>query len=230
MAEQFAEFTSDAQHAFSLAEAEARALSHNYIGQEHLLLGLFELEHGPMPALRDRLGISPEKVREGVMVLIGPGAQPLQGELGMTPRLKRAVQLAADEAKVERQSLTSSAHLLCGLLLEGTGVGAGVLQSFGVTVEQVREFIRPQPLMMRAAKEALSEWADQNRGLKRYLLTLPVDLFQEVQELAERQQTNVADLLRRFTRLGLLATRIQETPGSALIIREGDSEQRILLL
>lgn len=56
------------------------------------------------------------------------------------------------------------------------------------------------------------------------------DLFQEVQDLADRQHTNVVDPLRRFTRLGLLAARKQETPGAALIIREGETEQRVLLL
>jgi hypothetical protein len=71
---------------------------------------------------------------------------------------------------------------------------------------------------------------DQDRGVKRYLLAMPNGLFQEVQALADRQHTNVADLLRRFTRLGLLAARIQETPGAALVIREGDTEQRLLLL
>ena len=220
----------DAQQAFGLAEAEARAFQHNYLGQEHLLLGLLALTEGPVPDLRERLGLSPEKVREAITRLIGRGATPVEGELGMSPRLKRAVQLAVDEAKAQGQSLASGAHLLCGLLLEGAGVGAGVLQSFGITVEQVREIIRPQPLTVRAAKDALSEMVAQDRGLKRYLLTLPADLFQEVQDLADRQQTNVAELLRRFTRLGLLAARLQETPGAALIIREGDTEQRVLLL
>ena len=183
-----------------------------------------------MPAIRARFGVSPAKVREAITTLIGRGTKPPEGELGMTPRLKWAVQLAVDEAKAAGQPLTSGAHLLCGLLLEGTGVGAGVLQSFGVTAEQVRELIRPQPLVIRAAKDALSEMVEQDRGLKRYLLTLPADLFQEVQDLADRQHTNVAELLRRFTRLGLLAARLQETPGAALVIREGETEQRVLLL
>jgi hypothetical protein len=65
---------------------------------------------------------------------------------------------------------------------------------------------------------------------KRYTLVLPEELFVEVQELADKRQTTVVDLLRRFIKLGLLAARIEEIPGSALIIREGDTERQILLI
>jgi hypothetical protein len=67
-------------------------------------------------------------------------------------------------------------------------------------------------------------------GLKRYSLVLPEDLFTAIQELAEQRQTTVVDLIRRFIKLGLIAAKIEDTPGAALIIRDGDTEQQIIFL
>jgi hypothetical protein len=67
-------------------------------------------------------------------------------------------------------------------------------------------------------------------GLKRYSLALPEDLFTAIQELADKRQTTVVDLIRRFIKLGLIAAKIEDTPGAALIIRDGDTEQQIILL
>jgi hypothetical protein len=67
-------------------------------------------------------------------------------------------------------------------------------------------------------------------GLKRYSLVLPEDLFAAIQALADQRQTTVVDLIRRFIKLGLIAAKIEDTPGAALIIRDGDSEQQIILL
>jgi hypothetical protein len=67
-------------------------------------------------------------------------------------------------------------------------------------------------------------------GLKRYSLVLPEDLFTAIQELADQRQTTVVDLIRRFIKLGLIAAKIEDTPGAALIIRNGDTEQQIILL
>ena len=67
-------------------------------------------------------------------------------------------------------------------------------------------------------------------GLKRYSLVLPEDLFTAIQALADQRQTTVVDLIRRFIKLGLIAAKIEDTPGAALIIRDGDTEQQIILL
>jgi hypothetical protein len=67
-------------------------------------------------------------------------------------------------------------------------------------------------------------------GLKRYSLVLPEDLFMAIQELADQRQTTVVDLIRRFIKLGLIAAKIEDTPGAALIIRDGDTERQIILL
>ena len=70
----------------------------------------------------------------------------------------------------------------------------------------------------------------RTKGLKRYTLTLPEDLFDEIHDLAERRQTTVVDLLRRFIKLGLIAANVDETDNAALIIREGDSEREIVFI
>lgn len=224
------DLTPSAQQALDQAEAEARAFNHHYIGQEHLLIGLLGLAEEPIATIRQKYGISQEKVRELIGATIGKAHEPPEGEIGPTPRCKRAVQLAIEEATAQGRPLASGSDLLRGLLLEGTGIGATTLQGLGVTLEQVSEAGAPGSFIARAVKDAVTAWVERDRGLKRYLLTMPADLYQEVQTLAEQQNTNVAELLRRFTRLGILATRVQSTPGASLILREGDSEQRILLL
>src|SRR5262245_58664691 len=78
--------------------------------------------------------------------------------------------------------------------------------------------------------ESTSQSAQHTPGVKRYNLVLPEDLFTALQELADKRQTTVVDLIRRFIKLGLIAAKVEETPDAALIIREGDTEQRIILL
>jgi ATP-dependent Clp protease ATP-binding subunit ClpC len=231
MMSQAMEYGVDAQQALARAEAEARALGHGYIGQEHLLIALWHVEEGPVAAVRAQFGLSPERLRDAIKALVMAGSGQASSDLSYTPRLAQALRFAADEAKGAGQAPIAAIHLLCGLILEGTGVGAGVLQSLGVTIEHVRETYRPLPFGVAAMQAAMTaELVEQDRGIKRYLFAMPMTLYQEVQELADRQHTNVADLLRRFTRLGLLAARLQDSPNASLIIRDGATEQRILLL
>jgi hypothetical protein len=144
-------------------------------------------------------------------------------------------------------------HLLLGLIAEGTGVGAGVLGSLGVTAERARDGIiraiaalePPSEHSERPAAPAdessdastrppldnwFAQWQEREKTSKRYSLVLPESLFNEVQELSEREQTTVVEVMRRFIKLGLLATRIQETPNASIVIREGGREREILLL
>ncbi len=75
-----------------------------------------------------------------------------------------------------------------------------------------------------------SNVAEKTTGLKRYNLTLPDELFKELQQVADKRHTTVVDLLRRFIKLGLIATNLEDTPDAALIIREGDTEREVILL
>ncbi len=90
----------------------------------------------------------------------------------------------------------------------------------------------PQRSDKLPAEQALTEPNpnQSSKGLKRYNLVLPEELFNAVQALADKRQTTVVELIRRFIKLGLIAAKLEDTPGAALIIREGDEEQRIVLL
>ena len=220
MADPFSKFTERARRVLTYAEEEARRFPHNYIGTEHLLLGLVRVEDGVAVKMLANMGVAPRDVRSAVEYLVGPSREPAPGALPYTPRTKRVLELAKDEAKRFKCHYIGTEHQLLGLLREGEGVAAKVLAGLGVTLARAREEMQ----------RAFTQEMEGDRELRRYTLVLPESLFREVQELADRDHTAMVEVLRRFIKLGLLATRIQETPGSALIIREGDKERQILLL
>ena len=88
----------------------------------------------------------------------------------------------------------------------------------------------PDPTDATPAHATPSRSQPRTPGLKRYSLVLPEDLFTAIQALADQRQTTVGDLIRRFIKLGLIAAKIEDTPGAALIIRDGDTERQIILL
>ena len=230
----FDKFTERARQVMTYAQEEARGLNHNYLGTEHILLGLMRVEEGVAAKILAGFGAGPERVRAAIEAVIGRGTEPPTGELTLTPRAKKTLDLSVDEAKRLNHDYIGTEHLLLGLLREGEGVAAQILATFGATPETARAQIL-QHLAISTPQESrirqlVAQWGDREQGRKRYNLVLPEDLFEEVQRLADRQQTTVVELLRRFTKLGLLVTQIQETPGAALIIREGDREREILLL
>jgi ATP-dependent Clp protease ATP-binding subunit ClpC len=121
-----------------LAQEEAQRFNHNYIGTEHILLGLVRETEGVAARVLSGLGVDLSKVRSAVEFIIGRGEKPTQGEIGLTPRAKKVVELAVDEARRMNHTYIGTEHLLIGLLREGEGVAAGVLESLGVTLEKVR--------------------------------------------------------------------------------------------
>jgi ATP-dependent Clp protease ATP-binding subunit ClpC len=121
-----------------LAQEEAQRFNHNYIGTEHILLGLVRETEGVAARVLSGLGVDLGKVRSAVEFIIGRGEKPTQGEIGLTPRAKKVVELAVDEARRMNHTYIGTEHLLIGLLREGEGVAAGVLESLGVTLEKVR--------------------------------------------------------------------------------------------
>jgi ATP-dependent Clp protease ATP-binding subunit ClpA len=122
----------------SLAQEEAQRFNHDYIGTEHILLGLLDETEGVAVRVLDGLGVDLTRVRSAVEFIIGRGEKPAQGEIGLTPRGKEVVALAVDEARGMNHTHIGTEHLLIGLLREGGGVAAGVLESLGVTLEKVR--------------------------------------------------------------------------------------------
>jgi hypothetical protein len=104
-------------------------------------------------------------------------------------------------------------------------LGKGVLISGSLDIQG--GMIMPDP---SDATPTYTTQSPRTAGLKRYSLVLPEDLFAAIQELAGQRQTTVVDLIRRFIKLGLIAAKIEDTPGAALIVREGDTERQIILL
>ena len=138
MGSRFEKFSERARRVLSLAQEEAQRFNHNYIGTEHILLGLVRETEGVAARVLSGLGADLGKVRSAVEFIIGRGEKPAQGEIGLTPRAKKVVELAVDEARRMNHTYIGTEHLLIGLLREGEGVAAGVLESLGVNLEKVR--------------------------------------------------------------------------------------------
>ena len=138
MGSRFEKFSERARRVLSLAQEEAQRFNHNYIGTEHILLGLVRETEGVAARVLNGLNADLTKVRSAVEFIIGRGERPAQGDIGLTPRAKKVVELAVDEARRMNHTYIGTEHLLIGLLREGEGVAAGVLESLGVNLEKVR--------------------------------------------------------------------------------------------
>jgi uncharacterized damage-inducible protein DinB len=134
----FEKFTQRARKTLQLAQEEAQRFNHNYIGTEHILLGLVREGDGVAARVLNNLGIELNKVRSAVETIIGRGDRMVMGEIGLTPRAKRVIEFAVDEARRLNHHYIGTEHLLLGLVREGEGIAAGVLESLGVTLERVR--------------------------------------------------------------------------------------------
>ncbi len=138
MASRFEKFSERARKVLTFAQEEAQHLNHSYIGTEHILLGLLREEEGVAAKVLINLGAGLNKVRASVEFIIGRGEKPSAGETGLTPRARRVIELAIDEARYLGHSYIGTEHLLLGLLREGEGIAAGVLDSFGITLDRAR--------------------------------------------------------------------------------------------
>src|SRR5260370_8431517 len=132
MHHKFEHFTERARKVLSLAQEEARRFQHDYIGTEHLLLGLVRESGGVAAKVLNNLGVELDKVRSAVEFIIGRGDRIVLGEIGLTPRAKKVIELAADESRLLNHSYIGTEHLLLGLFRQGEGIASGVLQSMGV--------------------------------------------------------------------------------------------------
>jgi ATP-dependent Clp protease ATP-binding subunit ClpC len=136
--DRFEKFTNRARKVLSLAQEEAQRLGHSYIGTEHLLLGLIREGDGVAAKVLRNLGVELDKVRGAVEAIVGRGKRVVRGEIGLTPRAKKSIELAVDEARRMNHHYIGTEHLLLGLVREGEGIAAGVLQDLGVDLNQVR--------------------------------------------------------------------------------------------
>ncbi|HLJ68392.1 MAG TPA: Clp protease N-terminal domain-containing protein [Chloroflexota bacterium] len=132
------DFTERARRVLILAEQEAKRFNHNYVGTEHLLLGLIAEGSGVAAKALNQLGVKLDKVRGAVEFIIGRGEGPVTGEIGLTPRARKVIALARDEGRRLGHHYVGTEHLMLGLIREGEGIAAGILESLGLTLEKVR--------------------------------------------------------------------------------------------
>src|SRR3954465_9767129 len=135
-------FTPRAQQVLALARKEADRFHHNYVGTEHILLGLIKLGQGVAVSVLQKMGLDLETVRSAVEKQVGTGQETkTQGSIPYTPRVKKVLALAGKEAKTLNHSYVGTEHILLGLLREGEGVAARVLKSLDIDIERTRNEI-----------------------------------------------------------------------------------------
>ncbi|HEX2154280.1 MAG TPA: ATP-dependent Clp protease ATP-binding subunit [Acidimicrobiia bacterium] len=137
----FERFTDRARRVVVLAQEEARSLNHNYIGTEHILLGLLNEGEGIAAKAMESLGIGLDSVRDEVVKIIGPGQQAPTGHIPFTPRAKKVLELSLREALQLGHNYIGTEHILLGLIREGEGVAAQVLQQLGAELQKVRQSV-----------------------------------------------------------------------------------------
>jgi ATP-dependent Clp protease ATP-binding subunit ClpC len=162
-------FTPRAQQVLALARKEADRFNHNFVGTEHLLLGLIKLGQGVAVNVLQKMGLDLETVRMEVEKQVGTGPdQKVIGNIPYTPRVKKVLALAAREAKALNHTYVGTEHILLGLLREGDGVAARVLKNLDVDIEQTRQEILkeldPNFQMSEEGAPAESEKPTEKRG------------------------------------------------------------------
>jgi ATP-dependent Clp protease ATP-binding subunit ClpC len=150
----FERFTDRARRAVVLAQEEARLLNHNYIGTEHILLGLLRGEEGVAAIALKTLGVSLEATRLRVEEIIGEGREMPPGHIPFTPRAKKVLELSLREALQLGHNYIGTEHILLGLIREDEGVAAQVLKELGADLDRVRQTI----IQLLSGYAAGSEW------------------------------------------------------------------------
>lgn len=175
----FGRFTERAQKVLALAQEEALRLGHNNIGTEHILLGLVREGEGIAAKALQALGLSPEKIQSEVETLIGTGQEGTK-TIHYTPRAKKVIELSMDEARKLGHSYVGTEHILLGLIREGEGVAARVLNNLGVSLNKARQ----QVLQLLGSSE--SSGASQQSGVQANANTPTLDsLARDLTQIAK---------------------------------------------
>jgi ATP-dependent Clp protease ATP-binding subunit ClpA len=194
----FERFTDRARRVIVLAQEEARLLNHNYIGTEHLLLGLIHERPGVAAKALESLGISLEAVRSQVEEVIGQGQGGPSGQTPFTPRAKKVLELSLREALQLGHDYIGTEHLLLGLVREGEGVAAQVLVKLGADLSRVRQQVIQLLSGYAGGKEAAA-------GTRPVQTTVPEDLREAEEQLAQvRRQKEAAIGAEDFDRAAAL--------------------------
>ncbi|MEX1005992.1 MAG: ATP-dependent Clp protease ATP-binding subunit [Acidimicrobiia bacterium] len=162
----FERFTDRARRVVVLAQEEARLLNHNYIGTEHILLGLLNEGEGIAAKALESLGISLSAVREQVVEIIGQGQQAPTGHIPFTPRAKKVLELSLREALQLGHNYIGTEHILLGLIREGEGVAAQVLQKLGAELQKVRQTVIQLLSGSGSSEEASSSGSSSSSSMR----------------------------------------------------------------
>src|ERR1700735_1369715 len=162
----FERFTARARSVVVLAQEESRRLGHNHIGTEHLLLGLLAEREGVAARALESLGVTLDAARQQVREIVGPDSEAARGHIPFTPRAKKILELSLREALSLGSEVISTEHLLLGLIDEGDGVGAQILERLGAQNTKVRKAVIG---LASAEPEAEAEAAEPQAGVGRSL-------------------------------------------------------------
>lgn len=186
----FERYTDRARRVVVLAQEEARALQHNYIGTEHLLLGLIHEGQGVAATALGSLGIELEDARKQVEDIIGRGSESPGGHIPFTPRASKVQELALREALQLGHNYVGTEHLLLGLIREGEGVAAQVLGKLGAAEDRVRKQVMTLVGTLPTAEKTAKERRAATNGHS----------FPATVTVVDRQVPNGADRLLDLTR------------------------------
>jgi len=198
----FERFTERARNVVVYAQDEARSLRHNYIGTEHLLLGLLREEEGLAARLLASLGVTLEDVREQVGRIVGEGDEVSSGQIPFTPRGKKVLELSLREAKSLGHNYIGTEHVLLGIVREDEGVAARILLDFGWDAEKIRgEVIR----MLSGPNYRRAFTASQSVSFEPQSPPLSPDVAAELARLSSEKED--ARQRKDFERAGALQDR-----------------------
>ncbi len=183
----FSKFTERARKVILLAKEETKKFNHDYIGTEHILLGLVKEGEGVAAAVLNSIGLEADTIREEVEKLVQPGPGPvLSGDIPFTPRAKKVIELAMDEARNLGHNYIGTEHLLLGLIREGEGIAAQVLLNIGLDLKSVRDEVLN--LLGSSVPGYSSVLPDAKRGKKK-TKTPALDSFaRNLTEMAEQDE------------------------------------------
>lgn len=217
----FERFTDRARRVVVLAQEESQRLSHNYIGSEHLLLGLLAEREGVAARALESLNVTLTAAREQVEEIIGPGQQTPRGHIPFTPRAKKILELSLREALTMGSEVIDTEHLLLGLIDEGDGVGAQILQQRGATAQAVREAVARLISADPDAAEMTGPGSEPRAvSVGRRVLTR-VDALTEVKDLLASIDRRLSAIERH---LGIDAGREEPPAGAAEAEAESEAE------
>jgi ATP-dependent Clp protease ATP-binding subunit ClpA len=191
----FERFTDRGRRVVVLAQDEARRLDHNYIGTEHLLLGLIHEGDGVAAKALESLGISLDDVRQQVEEIIGRGQQAPSGHIPFTPRAKKVLELSLRESKLLGHNYIGTEHILLGLIHEGDGVAAQVLVKLGASLNRVRQqviYIR-EGAPETEGQDRLDAVEDRLAAVEQWVGTRPdtSDLDEQIAQVCREKESAV---------------------------------------